>query len=111
DLKTEEELQIFEKELVDRFGELPVQAVDLLNSVRVKWIANKLGLERLVMKNGRITGYFLSNQDSGFYQSDIFSKILQYIQIHSDRVSIKEKETRNGLRLLLKIRNITSINE
>src|SRR5690606_19781256 len=53
-LKTEEELQKFETELVDRFGELPTPAEDLLNSVRIKWIASKIGLERIVMKQGKL---------------------------------------------------------
>src|SRR5690606_19718844 len=53
DFKTEEDLQQFEKELIDRFGNLPVQVADLLDSVRVKWIAITMGLERVVMKIGR----------------------------------------------------------
>src|SRR5690554_5516740 len=55
-LKQEEELKRFEAELIDRFGALPPQAKDLLNSVRIKWIASKIGLERLVMKQGRLIG-------------------------------------------------------
>ena len=99
----------FEKELIDRFGELPEQVVDLMNSVRIKWIAMVMGLERVVMKKGRFVGYFLSDQQSSFYQSDLFGKVLQYVQEHSPSVKMKEKNTRNGLRLLVTIEQIDTI--
>lgn len=111
DLKTEEELQKFEKELIDRFGELPEQAQDLMNSVRVKWIANSMGLERVLMKKNKMVGYFIADQQSGFYQSDSFTKVLQYVQTHSRSVTMKEKQTRNGLRLLLTFEDITSVDK
>ena len=82
-IKTEEELQKFESEIIDRFGELPRQVVDLLNSVRIKWIATKAGFERLVMKHGKLVGYFISDQQSAFYQSKGFAKVLQFVQSHS----------------------------
>ena len=109
-LNTEEELQQFEKELIDRFGELPEQVVDLLNSVRIKWIAIKMGLERVIMKKNKLVGYFVSDQQSAYYQSPAFTKVLQYVQNHPQRVTMKEKKTRNGLRLLLTFDRITSVN-
>ncbi|TBW27859.1 transcription-repair coupling factor [Gramella sp. KN1008] len=109
ELKNEEELQKFEEELVDRFGELPVQAVDLLNSVRLKWIASHMGLEKIVMKKGKLVGYFISDQKSRFYQTQNFTRILQYVQSHSQTCQMKEKQTRNGLRLLLTFDRITSV--
>ena len=108
-LKTEEELQKFEKELLDRFGELPAEVEDLLNSVRIKWLAIEMGFERVMMKKGRFTGYFISDQQSEFYQTLVFSKMLQFVQTHSQTVKIKEKQTRNGLRLLLTIEKVTSV--
>ncbi|PVW15386.1 transcription-repair coupling factor [Marixanthomonas spongiae] len=110
-LKTEEELQQFEKELIDRFGELPEEAVDLLNSVRIKWIAIKMGLERVIMKKNKLVGYFVSDQQSAYYQSPAFTKVLQYVQNHPQRVTMKEKKTRNGLRLLLTFDKITSVDK
>ncbi|MAX70559.1 MAG: transcription-repair coupling factor [Flavobacteriaceae bacterium] len=108
ELKTEEELQKFESEIVDRFGELPTQVQDLFDSVRLKWIATKMGIEKLIMKQGRLIGYFIQDQQSGFYQSDSFSKVLQFVQLNSGKCKMKEKETRNGLRLLLTFDNIKS---
>lgn len=110
-LNSEDELKQFEKELIDRFGELPKQARDLLNSVRLKWIAIDMGLERLVMKKKRLIGYFISDQQSAYYQSPGFTKVLQYVQQHPQQVNMKEKQTRNGLRLLLTFEKIRSVNE
>ena len=108
-VKDEEGLQKFETELVDRFGELPSQAEDLLNSVRIKWIANGIGLEKVVLKKGKLIGYFISDQQSEFYQSPAFTKVLQFVQSNSQKCKIKEKQTRNGLRLLLVFEGISSI--
>ncbi|OQD43585.1 transcription-repair coupling factor [Croceivirga radicis] len=105
----ETELQQFEQQLKDRFGELPDEAVDLLNSVRVKWIANKIGLEKVVMKKGKFVGYFLADQQSDFYQTSAFTRVLQYVQTNPNKVKLKEKETRNGLRLLLTMDRITNV--
>jgi transcription-repair coupling factor (superfamily II helicase) len=108
-VKNEQALQKFEAQLVDRFGELPDQAADLLNSVRIKWIANSIGLEKIVMKQGKMIGYFISDQQSAFYQTSTFTRVLQYVQSHAQQCKIKEKQTRNGLRLLLVFENIRSL--
>ncbi|GIM55128.1 transcription-repair-coupling factor [Capnocytophaga cynodegmi] len=110
-ISSEADLLTYEKNLIDRFGQLPPQAVDLLNSVRLKWFATKMGIEKLVMKNGKMTGYFISDQESPFYQSSRFQKVLQFVQRHPDRCRMQEKETRNGLRLLLIFEDITSIDK
>lgn len=110
-LNTEEELKKFESELIDRFGELPDEAADLLNSVRIKWIAISMGLERVVMKKNRLVGYFVSDQHSAYYQSPTFSRVLQYVQNHPQHVKMKEKQTRNGLRLMLTFERISSVDK
>lgn len=109
DLTTEAELQKFEADLTDRFGEIPEQVVALLNSVRIKWIASSIGLERLLMKKGKMVGYFIADQQSAFYQSPSFSRVLQFVQSHSNIVTMKEKQTRSGLRLLITFDHITSV--
>jgi transcription-repair coupling factor (superfamily II helicase) len=110
-LETEEELEKFEKELKDRFGDLPEEAKDLINSVRLKWIAASAGLEKLVLKKDKMIGYFIANQDSGFYNSNRFRQILQYVQSHPGTCQMKEKNTRNGLRLLLTFDNVKSVDK
>ncbi|MEO0570709.1 MAG: transcription-repair coupling factor [Bacteroidota bacterium] len=109
EVKDEDGLQKFETELVDRFGELPNQAVDLLNSVRIKWIATSIGLEKVVMKKGKFIGYFIADQQSPFYQTEAFTHILQYVQSHPTQCQLKEKQTRNGLRLLLVFEGINNV--
>ena len=108
-LKTEEELARFEKELIDRFGELPTQVIDLLDSVRIKWIAKNLGIERLILKKNRMVCYFLSNQQSEFYNSPTFTQVLKFVQSNRTTCVMKEKETKNGLRLLLTFIQIDSV--
>ncbi|EGD34830.1 transcription-repair coupling factor [Capnocytophaga sp. oral taxon 338] len=110
-LKSEEELTRYENRLIDRFGPLPQQAKDLLNSVRIKWVATRMGIERLVMKQGKMLGYFIADQQSKFYQSDIFQKVLSFVQLNSDKCHLNEKETRNGLRLIITFDKITSIDK
>ena len=110
-LKTEEDLQNFESQLIDRFGTYPTQVEDLLNSVRIKWIATGIGLEKVVLKKGILMGYFISDQESAFYQSPEFSSVLSYVQQHSETCRLKEKQTRNGLRLLLIFDGIKSVNK
>ena len=109
ELKTEEELQKFELELIDRFGELPTQVEDLLNSVRIKWIAKHIGVEKLILKKKRMICYFLSNQQSDFYNSATFTKVLAFVQSNRTTCAMKEKETKSGLRLLLTFIKIDSV--
>ena len=105
----DEELANFVMQLKDRFGDLPPRARDLIASIRLKWVARSLGLEKLVLKKGKMLGYFIADQDSPFYQSEIFTQVLQYIQKHPDRCRIKEKETRKGLRLILRYDSIPTL--
>jgi transcription-repair coupling factor (superfamily II helicase) len=109
EIKDEEGLLKYESELIDRFGELPPQAVDLLNSIRVKWIATHIGLEKVIMKKGKFIGYFIADQQSMFYQTAAFTQVLQYVQHHPQQAKLKEKQTRNGLRLLLVFDRVTSV--
>lgn len=108
-LKTDEELQQYVQRLIDRFGELPIQAVDLLDSVRLKWFAKKLGIEKVVLKQKRMIGYFISNQQSEFYQTKTFTKVLTYVQQNPSTCVMKEKQTKGGLRLLITFIKIDSV--
>ena len=111
ELKTEEGLLTFEKDIIDRFGEMPTQVIDLLNSVRIKWVATKLGLEKVVMKKQKLIGYFIKDQQSPFYQSPDFTKVLQYVQQNLKACKMKEKQTRQGLRLLITFDKVDSVNK
>ncbi|MCD8402297.1 transcription-repair coupling factor [Tenacibaculum finnmarkense] len=108
-LTKEEELLTFEKQIVDRFGEYPPEVQDLLDSVRIKWLAKKLGLEKIILKQKRLLGYFLSDQQSSFYETEAFTKMLQYVQKNPKSCVMKEKETKNGKRLLVTFIRIDSV--
>jgi transcription-repair coupling factor (superfamily II helicase) len=108
-VRNEEELVVFQNKLIDRFGPLPKQAISLLSSMKIKWIATGLGIEKLVMKQGKMIGYFVSDQQSNYYQSGRFHQVLQFVQKQSALCKMKEKQTPNGLRLLLTFDNVKSI--
>ncbi|MEC3906416.1 transcription-repair coupling factor [Tamlana sp. 2201CG12-4] len=110
-LKSEDELSVFEKELVDRFGELPKQVTDLLKSVQIKWLAIRIGFEKIIMKQGKLIGYFINDQQSSFYQSSGFTKVLKFVQTNPAACKMKEKQTRNGLRLMLTFDNIKTVEQ
>jgi transcription-repair coupling factor (superfamily II helicase) len=108
-IKTEEALQLFENKLIDRFGPLPKQSISLLSSMKIKWIATKMGIEKLIMKQGKMICYFVADQQSAYYNSPQFHKVLQFVQKHPNLCKMKEKQTPNGLRLLLTFDNVKSI--
>lgn len=76
----EPELEKFEKELKDRFGEIPMQVAGLMEVVRVRRCCMAMGVERLLVKNGKMIMYFISEQASPFYQSTIFTNLLHFVQ-------------------------------
>ena len=110
-IKTAEELKDFEAQLIDRFGPLPEQANELIESVRLKWVAVQLGIERLVLKKKIGLCYFLGDQQSEFFQSPQFSHLLEQVQKHSNQLAIKEKARAQGPKLLLRIKSVHSMKE
>jgi transcription-repair coupling factor (superfamily II helicase) len=110
-VKNSSDLEAYEKRLIDRFGPLPKEAVSLLNSVRIKWKAKQIGLERLILKQNKMVGYFIGDQQSNFYQSNRFMHVMKFAQQNGNLCKVKEKETKNGLRLLITFENVKSINK
>jgi transcription-repair coupling factor (superfamily II helicase) len=105
-VKNEEELLVFQNKLIDRFGPMPPRALALMNSIRIKWVATRVGIEKLVMKKGKMIGYFVSDQQSDFYTSKRFHQVIQFVQKNSAICVMKEKQTPAGLRLLLTFDNV-----
>jgi len=106
-IEEEEDLIDFSKNLKDRFGEIPQQTEELINTIRLRRIAKKIGLEKLVLKNNKLVGYFISNQSSPFYQSDNFMRILKEIQQHAQ--TFKLKQTNDKLMVIAE--KINSVND
>ena len=98
--KTEESLMKFTDHLIDRFGPIPKQVNDLLNTVRLRWIAKDLGFEKILLRHHNMTAYFVSNQASKYYESPTYMQIMQYIMNHPKRTALKE--TNDKLQLTVK---------
>lgn len=89
-VKDENGLEEISKHLEDRFGRIPKPTKELFNIVRIRWIAIKLGIERISMKSGKMLCFFPSDDSSPFYQSDIFGRILNYLQFHQRNTQMKQ---------------------
>ncbi len=108
-IKDEEKIENFKIKLQDRFGEIPIPTYELIETVKLKWGLKKIAIERAVIKNNQFVGYFINYKNNPFFSSPIFSSLISKIQTLNKIVSIKEKETKKGLRLLLIIDNIKNI--
>jgi len=104
-IKNEEELKNFIDSMVDRFGKYPEPVSDLIQSVRLRWLAEKLGAERLMLKNEVLKCYFPPSDTEVYYKSPAFDKVLQFVQKHQKRSKLKEYKKR----LVLTVENVESI--
>ena len=93
-IEEEELLMAYQEKLIDRFGPLPAEVSGLMNAVRLRWVAKKLGFEKVILRNQRMTGYFISNQESPYYQSQEFTGILRFVQSNPTRCRMKESKDR-----------------
>ena len=89
-IQTEEGLQRFRDQLIDRFGPIPPQTEELFNAIRLQWSAKALGFERIIFKNRKLKCYFISNKASLFFESEIFTSILSYVQKHAGKCNLKQ---------------------
>ncbi len=113
DINNEQDLHQFELELIDRFGALPKEAVNLLKSVSLKWLAADIGFEKIVMKNGIFLGYFPGNPQDKFYQTDRFRHIINYLTRNPAEAQLKEKSGKEGNQLMMrkeKVKNVDEVN-
>ncbi len=86
----DDELTAFSTRLTDRFGSLPKPALELVNTVRLRWLAASIGFERILLKNNRLTGYFPPDPQSSYYQSELFGKVLKFVQSNGKMCRMKE---------------------
>lgn len=104
-IKNEEELEKFSLMLQDRFGPFPQAVSDLMETVRLRWLAEKLGIEKLVLKGRQMKCYLLPANRDDFYSSDAFGKIMKFAQVHPKICKIKEHKNR----LILTIEGVPTI--
>lgn len=91
------DLEAFEERLVDRFGEIPEVSQDLLLIVRLRRLAIKYGIEKLVLKNERMILFLVSNPHSKYYQSDKFGKLLQFATQHPRQTQFRDQNNRRSI--------------
>jgi transcription-repair coupling factor (superfamily II helicase) len=104
-LKNKTELEQFSKELIDRFGPLPKAVKELLFSFELRWLAEELGLERLIIKSEKLVGYFIANPQSAFYETEAFTYALNAIMKHQSGYRLVQQNDK--LRLVIEpIRHI-----
>lgn len=96
-VKDEAALQNFETRLEDRFGKFPQQTLDLFQLVRLRWLSIDLGFERLTLKNERMVCYFIPADESPYYQSSAFGKVLSYLQNHAVRCKLREQSGKRSI--------------
>jgi transcription-repair coupling factor (superfamily II helicase) len=96
-VENEEELQIFEEQIIDRFGPVPPQAEKLMHSIRLRWIAKELGFEKVTLKANKMITYFVANSNSGFFESESFKQILNFIQANPKACQMKERNNKLSL--------------
>ena len=104
-IDNESQLAQFSEKLVDRFGKIPTQVLELFNAIRIKWLAKKLGMERIVFKKKQMKCYFTENEHAVFFQSDVFGQIMKYIQENPQGASLKQ----SGTNLILILEGISSM--
>ena len=103
--RNEEMLKSFEAKMIDRFGPLPRPAAELLNVVRLRWEAVRLGMERVKVKNGLMIVHFVGDDDSPYYKSDTFMELLRKVTQRPDRFVLKQHNNR----LAMTVRGIKDV--
>lgn len=98
-VKDEQELAAFEKKIVDRFGRLPKEVHELFIGLRLRWMCKDLGFERLILKSNKLRCYFVSNEQSPYFESPVFQKLLMYVNTAGDR-KLRFKKSRKYLILV-----------
>jgi transcription-repair coupling factor (superfamily II helicase) len=105
EIDSEEALCSFERKLIDRFGQIPPPAQALLDIVRIKWIAVKIGIEKILLKNNLLIANFVSDPNSSFYRSSLFVSIMNYVNRKQKQMNMKQK----AAKLSLTINDIKSV--
>lgn len=106
-LENEKQLEEFSKNLADRFGPVPRQVRELLNTLKLQWLGKEIGFEKVSFKKHMLKGYFVSDQQSPYFESAQFGNILQFVKANPRRCNLKEvKKT-----LRIAVENVQNLDE
>ncbi len=106
EIKNEENLQKYRLGLMDRFGKLPVSTEELIHTIRLRWVAKEIGIEKLILKKNKLICYFITNEKSPFYQSLKFTRVLNYVEKYHRIAKMEEKNKK----LQMSYEGIESVN-
>lgn len=106
-LETDKELEEYRTQLKDRFGKIPKQTLELIDTIKLRQLARKIGFEKLILKSNRMIATFGVEKDSEFYNSEIFGNVLTYVQSYPTNTQLKEV----GEKLSLRISPIKSVSD
>lgn len=96
--KNEAELMDFQAQLTDRFGDIPSETLSLINTVRLRWMARDIGFEKVILKRETLIGTFITDENSPYYQSAKFTKVLNFIQNNPKAANMAQKNGKLRLR-------------
>jgi len=105
--ENEDDLKLFNTELIDRFGHLPKQVEDLFDTVRCRKLAVEMGFERMILKNDTLKCYFINKPDSPYFESETFKYILEFIQKQTNKARLKQ----NGKLFMLVVEDVFSMEQ
>ncbi len=105
-VKDEKELEHYAEALKDRFGPLPSEVEELFDSLRLRRLGRKIGFEKIVLKQERLLCYFTSDQDSPYFQSERFQKVLLHLQAYKE-AQLKERNNK----LYLSYQKVSSVHQ
>ncbi|HAP64600.1 MAG TPA: transcription-repair coupling factor [Cytophagales bacterium] len=106
-IKNQEELDKFTEGIRDRFGPIPEPVIDLIETVKLRWLAEQLGFEKLTLKNEVMKGYFTNPENEAYFQSEVFGKVLAYVQSNSRRTKMKDYKKR----LIIEVKNVSQVKD
>ena len=106
-LSSDKELEKMKTRMTDRFGKIPVELERLFDIVRIRQLGKELGFEKIIIKNGVMIAFFITNPLSQYYRSDRFSKVLEKISQHPKLFEVKQPDGR----LRIMVRNVDGISK
>ncbi len=104
-LELDKDVDVFRARLLDRFGKIPPEGEELIRIVPLRRMAKRMGIEKVFLKAGRMTLYFVSNLESPYYQSEAFGKVINYMAQNPRECNLREQ---NGKRSMV-IKNVTDV--
>jgi transcription-repair coupling factor (superfamily II helicase) len=103
----EKELTAFHVSMIDRFGPMPAAVEDLFITVRCRWLAVDLGFEKMTLKDETLRCYFINRPDSPYFESELFKRVLAYLQTRTNKARLKQ----TGKMFLLVVDDIKSMDQ